>query len=125
MKHLALICALLAPTIASADRVVQGDKSGTFDCSKDPEISIQSGEGAFTFTGTCDKIAVNGGNNKLTIESVKKLAIVGDGNTAAIERADKIGVTGSNNAVSYKGTVSGKGKTAVGSVGLGNKIKKS
>jgi hypothetical protein len=115
---------LLVPTLALADRAIVGDKTGTIDCSKDPEVTIQSGEGTFTFTGTCDKITVNGGGNKVTIENVKKLAIVGAGNTVDIGGADKIAVTGSNNKVDYKGTVTGKGKTTVASIGTGNKITK-
>lgn len=115
---------LLIPNLALADLAIHGDKSGTIDCTKDPEVSIHSGEGTFTFTGTCDKIAVNGGNNKLTIENVKKLAVVGAGNTIDIGGADKIAVTGSGNTVTYKGTVTGKGKTNVAAIGTGNSIKK-
>ena len=116
---------LLVPSVSLADRSIHGDKSATIDCSKDPEVSIHSGEGTFTFTGTCDKIAVNGGNNKLTIENVKKLAIVGAGNTVDVKGADKIAVTGSGNTVTYKGTVTGKGKTNVASIGSRNSIKKT
>jgi len=123
-----VLALLLVPTlsgsVALADRSIHGDKSGTIDCSKDPEVSIHSGEGTFTFTGTCTKIAVNGGNNKLTIENVKKLAVVGAGNTIDITGVDKIAVTGSGNTISYKGTTTGKGKTNVAAIGTGNNIKK-
>lgn len=124
MKPLVLALALLVPSLASADRLVQGADHGSFDCGEDPVVVIHAAEGEFTFTGVCEKIVVNGADNKLTIANVKKLAIVGAGNTAGVGGVDKIGVTGSDNAVTYKGTTSGKGTTAVASVGTGNKIKK-
>jgi len=120
MKRLVLLLVVL-PGIALADRAIVGDKSGTIDCAKDPEVAINSGEGTFTFTGTCTKIAVSGGHNKLTIENVTKLAIVGSGNIVAIEGADKIAVTGSDNTVTYKRALTRK-KPAVASMGTKNKI---
>ncbi len=122
--HRLVFALLLVPNFAVADGAIHGDKSGTFDCKKDRVVSLQTGDGTFTFTGTCEKIVVNGANNKLTIENVKKLAIVGDSNTIDIQGADKIAATGSGNTISYKGTTTGKGKTAVASVGSGNKITK-
>lgn len=115
---------LLTPSLTLAERSINGEKSATIDCSKDPEVEILSGEGTFTFTGTCATIEVNGGDNKLVIENVKKLSVVGAGNTIEVGGADKIAVTGSGNTITYKGTVTGKGKTKVASIGTGNKIKK-
>lgn len=123
MKHVVFLACVLFSVPALADRTVTGD-SGSFDCRKDPVVVIQHGDGDYTFTGTCDKIVVNGGDNKLTIENVKKLSLVGTDNKVTVQGADKIGVTGSDNVVTYKGTVSGKGKVAVASVGTGNKITK-
>ncbi|MBA2544467.1 MAG: DUF3060 domain-containing protein [Deltaproteobacteria bacterium] len=124
MNRIALVLLLLVPALAFADRSIQGDKKATIDCSKDPEVSIQSGEGTFTFTGTCDKITVTGGGNTVTIENVKKLAIVGASNTLDIGGADKISITGSSNKVTYKSTVKGTGKPVVATLGNDNKISK-
>ena len=124
MKHALVACLLLLPSLAAADRVIDADKSGAIDCAKDPEIVINKAGGTFTFTGTCDKIAVNGATNKLTIENVKHIAIVGASNTVDINGADKIAVTGSNNTITYKTAVNGKGKPKVASIGTGNKITK-
>jgi len=123
MNRIALVL-LLVPSLASAERLIQGDKTATIDCSKDPAVTIQSGDGTFTFTGNCDKITVKGGTNTVTIENVKKLAIVGAGNKATIAGVDKLAITGSDNTVSYKGTVKGTGKPSVATIGTGNKIAK-
>jgi hypothetical protein len=124
MNRLALAVLLLIPTASFAERTIHGDKTATIDCAKDPEVSIHSGGGSFTFTGTCDKISVHGGNNTVAIANVKKLAIVGAGNTADVGKADKIAVTGSGNKVTYKGTVKGTGKPNVATIGSDNKITK-
>lgn len=125
MHRLALVVVLLiVPATASAERVINGEKAAKIDCSKEPEVAIHSGEGDFTFTGTCDKISLKGGNNKLTIENVKKLEIVGGGNTVGIKGADRITITGANNTVTYDGTVSGKGKPSVAAIGK-NTVKKN
>jgi hypothetical protein len=124
MNRLALVVLLLVPSLSFAERSIHGDKKATIDCSKDPEVSIHSGEGTFTVTGACDKITVNGGNNTLTIENVKKLAIVGAGNTVEVDKTDKISVTGAGNKVTYKGTVKGTGKPTVATIGSDNKITK-
>jgi hypothetical protein len=106
----------------SADVSIHGEKSATIDCNKDPNVSIQSGDGAFTLTGSCSKISVNGGQNKLTIESVKKLSINGAGNVVDVGTAEKIGIVGNDNVVTWKaGPAKGK-KPTVGTVGTNNKV---
>src|SRR3954471_3671068 len=98
-----LVCLTLcaAASIASADVSIHGEKSATIDCKKDPNVSIQSGDGAFTLTGPCAKISINGGQNKITIESVKKLAINGAGNAVDVGTAEKIGIVGNDNVVTW------------------------
>jgi len=121
VKHLVLLLALV-PGIALADKSYNGEKSATHDCSKDPKVMINTGDGDFTFTGTCDLIAINGGDNKVTIENVKQLSVNGSTNKVTVGAAEKIQVNGSDNSVSYKTGPGGKGKPKVGSLGTGNKI---
>jgi hypothetical protein len=117
-----LVVLLSAPALA--DRVVIAEKTTEIDCAKTPDVAIMHGNGTHTFKGTCTKIAIQGGGNKLTIENVKELAITGAKNTATIDGVDKIAVTGSKNEVTYKKSVSG-GKTAVAAIGANNSIKQA
>lgn len=118
---LLFIAALLAlPAAAAADKVVV-EKTATHDCAKEPNVSINTGDGTFTFTGPCDKIGINGGKNKVTIESVKKLVINGSKNTVDVEAADKISITGAENTVSYKRGVTEK-TPKVAAIGANNKL---
>ena len=116
-----LVALLLAlPLIAAADRVVT-EKTAAHDCAKEPNISINTGEGTFTFTGPCEKIGINGGKNKVTIESVKRLTVNGSKNTIDVDAADKISVNGSDNTVNYKRGVIEK-TPKVGAIGANNKL---
>jgi hypothetical protein len=90
MKSLVICMVVALPAGALAERHYQGDQSFTHDCSKDPEAVVDVGRGTFTFTGTCDRIAITGGENKVTIENVKELALTGGSNTIAIGGVDKI-----------------------------------
>lgn len=117
----ALVALLLAlPVTAAADRVVT-DKAATHDCAKEPNVSINTGEGTFTFTGPCEKIGINGGKNKVTIASVKKLTVNGSKNTIDVDAADKIGVNGAENTINYKRGVTEK-TPKVGAIGANNKL---
>jgi Protein of unknown function (DUF3060) len=121
MNRLALLVAASLSSPALADRVIEIEKAATIDCAKDPDVAISHGNGEYTFKGTCNSIRLQGGGNKLTIESVKELTIVGANNTATIDGVDKIAVTGAANTVTYKKPLSAK-KTAVAAVGTNNKI---
>jgi DUF3060 family protein len=119
---LVFVCSVAASGIAAADSVYAGAKNVTHDCAKEPSVTINDGEGSYKFTGTCARIAVMGGENKLTIAAVKDLAITGGDNTIDVDAADKISVTGSGNKVTYKKGLSGA-KPKVSTIGTDNKIK--
>jgi hypothetical protein len=121
MNRLALVLVVLAATPALGERVIMAEKTATIDCAKDPDVAINHGEGDYTFKGTCNKIHLQGGGNKLTIENVKTLTIVGASNTATVDGTDKISVTGANNTITYKKTIDAK-KTAIAAIGANNKI---
>jgi hypothetical protein len=120
MRSVLVTLLLALPLTAAADRTYV-DKSGTHDCTKDPNAMINTSAGAFTFTGPCEKIAVNGSGNKITIESVKKLAINGAKNAVDVDAADKIAVNGTENTVNYKRGVTEK-TPKVAALGANNKL---
>lgn len=91
--------------------------SGTaIDCSKNPVFNYDDNDGAFTFTGKCDKIMINGNGASLKIDSVTALMLNGNGATVELASATTIGANGNNNAVKYKKA----GKVA--NTGTGNTI---
>lgn len=102
------IAPMIAPITAQADRQFIKGKGTSWDCAKDPVVTINHGEGTYTFTGKCTTINVNGGDNKLTIESVDTINVNGGDNTVAIGTADKNNVNGSDNKVTYRTAKSGK-----------------
>jgi hypothetical protein len=87
---------------APADKTKAPVDKNTIDCAKKPTYSVNTDENTLTFVGTCDRIDVNGGDNRLTIESVKTLALNGDNNKAAVVGVDSISMNGNDNRVSYK-----------------------
>jgi len=104
VKTLVSLLLLLAPTLASADKVAS---STMVDCAKEPSYQITNGAGSYTFTGTCTKILVAGGENHLTIENVKELVVAGSENTIDVGGADKIAISGGDNKVRYKKGLTG------------------
>ncbi|MBS1122173.1 MAG: hypothetical protein H6Q90_4401 [Deltaproteobacteria bacterium] len=123
MKLFISLLFALAPTVALADVSYNSETNVTHDCAKDPDVSVNSSNGTFVFTGTCDKISINGSTIKATIESISKLSINGAGNTIDITAVDKLSVNGSSNTVTYKKALTGK-KPKISKLGTGNKITK-
>ena len=64
---------LAAPMLARADKNFAAGKGGAWDCTKDPVVNINHGNGTYQLSGKCTTINLNGGNNKLTIESVETI----------------------------------------------------
>ena len=95
--------------------------AGAIDCSKQADTVINDGDGTYRFVGACEHISVNGGDNKLEIESVKELAVAGADNAINVGAADKIGAIGDNNQITYKRGLSGA-KPKISTVGTNNKI---
>jgi hypothetical protein len=117
----ALLTLSLYPAAALADRTLNSEKSAAIDCAKDPGVVINVSEGSYTITGACDRIAINGAGNKVTIASVSKLSINGAKNAVDLEAADKIAVNGTDNTVNYKRGVTTKSPKVM-STGANNKI---
>jgi len=122
IKRLALLL-VAVPTLAFAEVSYNEEKSATHDCAKDGEVSINSSNGDFTFTGTCERISVNGSMIKVAIEAAKKITINGSKNTVAVDAADRISVNGTSNAVTYKRAIKGA-KPKISKTGIGNKVAK-
>lgn len=116
------IAPVIAPVTAGADKGIKS-KTAAWDCGKDPVVNIIHGAGTYTFTGKCTTINLNGGENKLTIESVDTLNINGGKNTVAIGTAGTINVMGSDNKITYKAARSGN--VAANSVGANNSIEQA
>jgi hypothetical protein len=111
-KNLIALIALSFVTACGSDNSDGDDNSqivtsAIHDCAKVPYASVNASDGTFTFTSTCEKIAVNGGNNKVRIEATKTVRINGEKNVVEINAADKISIDGSGNTIIYR-----KGLTA-------------
>lgn len=117
------IAPMIAPITARADKLFNKGKGAGWDCGKDPVVNINHGGATYAFTGKCKTINVNGGDNKLTIESVDTITVNGGGNTIAIGTADTINVNGSDNKVTYKTARSGK--VTARSPGGGNTVEQA
>jgi hypothetical protein len=111
------------PSTAPTTTATTATAGTTIDCAKTPSFSYDDNGGTFTFTGKCDKIAINGNDAKLTIESVKALALPGNNNTATVTAADLIATPGNNNTVTYKKAATANAKVKISNPGNGNRIK--
>lgn len=124
MKRVLAVCccaAVLGVAPALADKTFNAGSGATVDCSKDPKVSINHGKGTYTFTGKCTQISVNGGDNKLTVESVESLDVNGSTNTIAVDAVGTLNVNGSSNKITWKRGVKGD-KPSVTALGSGNAI---
>jgi Protein of unknown function (DUF3060) len=100
MKTSIIIAIVFASASAFADKSLE--KGTAWDCKKDPVVSIGNGAGTYTFKGACTKISVNGGENKLTIESVDILDVGGGENTITVGTVGTISVGGADNKITWK-----------------------
>ena len=123
MKKLALLLALI-PLTAAAEKAYQNGKGGTWDCSKDPIVSINHGRGKYTFKGACDVINVNGGQTTITVASVDVINVNAAQNKITIGTVDSINVNGAQNTISYKKAKEAEGVN-VRDTGVGNKIEQA
>jgi hypothetical protein len=112
MKHLVALLITLAPAAAVADKALE--KSGAWDCKKDPVVHIDNGAGKFRFTGPCKLISVGGGQNTLAIEAVETLEVGGAENTITVGTVGTIDVGGSDNTITWKKARSGDKPTLKG-----------
>lgn len=125
MRKLFIGCAIaLAPALASADKNFTAGKGAAWDCGKEPTVHIMHGDGNYTFKGACKLISIQGGQNKLTIESVDMLSITGGGNTIDVGTVDTVKIIGANNQLTWKAAKSGD-KPKISAVGAGNKFEQA
>lgn len=92
------------------------------DCKKKPTYAVTgNGNQALKFTGTCDRISVDTGENRLSIDNVKTIILNGGLNQVAIGGVDSIVTNGGKNNVTYKKGLSGA-KPKIGGGGAGNTV---
>jgi hypothetical protein len=101
MNKLALLIALVAVPSLSFGDDKKLEKGGTYDCAKDPAVSIGNGKGTYTFKGKCKSISVGGGMNTLTIESVDHLHVGGGMNTINVAMAEAVHIGGAKNTLKF------------------------
>lgn len=118
---IAAIAWIASSQIANADKVFRVGKGATWDCGKDPVVSILHGNATYTLRGSCTSVTLTGGNNTLTIDSVGAISITGAHNNVAIDTVDSIAIVGSDNTVSYKGAAHGDAPS-VSKVGSNNNV---
>ena len=76
--------------------------TATHDCAKGANISIDASDGTFKLTGTCERMLISGGNNRVTIEATKRIDINGANNVVEVDAVDVIRVNSSGNTINYK-----------------------
>ena len=125
------LAATLSPAIGQADKVpdrpAAGDKpadkgardKNAIDCAKQPSHTINTGDNTLVYVGTCERIVINGGENRVTIENIKQLAINGGDNVVDIGGVDRISINGDGNKITYKKGLSGA-KPRITSLGAHN-----
>jgi DUF3060 family protein len=99
--RIALLIAL-APGLAFADKSFTKGKGETWDCSKDPVITIKTAKGTYGFFGDCKRITIANGKNAVSIATVGKLVVSGSDNMIDIEQVDSIAVSGARNKITWK-----------------------
>lgn len=121
ITRLAALLVALPLTASASGRSYNGDKNVQHDCAAEPEVALNTGDATVVVKGTCAKISINGGGNKVTLEGAKQISINGSTNVVNLVAADKITVTGSDNQVTFKKGISAA-KPKVTATGAGNKV---
>jgi len=103
-----VLCAVLAiPAVAAADKTFAKGTGETWDCAKDPVVTIKTSKGTFGFLGECKRITVGGTKNAVSVATVGKLIVNGSDNRVDVEQVDAIAVGGTRNTVTWKKAGSG------------------
>ena len=121
MKRIFFLLLVLSPAVASADKVWNAGKGVTWDCKKDPTVTINHGGGTYKFKGACSTLNVNGGGIKITADSIDTVNVTGAKNTVTVGTVGTIAVTGTKNKVTWKTPKSGDAPT-ISDVGRDNTI---
>ncbi|MEO8550288.1 MAG: DUF3060 domain-containing protein [Kofleriaceae bacterium] len=112
-----LVALMVLSSAAFADKSYNEGKGATWDCAKDPVVSIQANDGKYTFKGACKGVSVNGNNNQITLETTALLSVNGNKNTIDAATADALLVTGNENKVTAK-----KKPSTLSNTGNNNKL---
>ena len=106
MKRTLVALLVLAPLAACNDastRVSYTVVTGaTHDCARAPNASFDASNGTVAFTGTCERIRVIGGNNKITIAAAKAVEVTGGNNVVEVEATDNLKATGPGNTIRFR-----------------------
>lgn len=121
MKRILFCLLTCVPAVAGAEKVWKSGKGTTWDCKKDPVVTIAHGKGVYTFKGACTSINVTGGNVTVTAESTDALNVMGASNVVNIGSVASINVTGAKNRVTWKTAPSG-GTPSINNTGKDNVI---
>jgi len=108
---------LLVPALAAADKSYVEGKGATWDCAKDPDVSILANSGIYTLMGACKSISIDGNENKVTVEGATSVSVNGNQNLVDVTTVDSVSTNGNQNVVSVK-----KGSPKVSNNGNSNKI---
>src|SRR5262245_60763684 len=95
----AFVALVVAMSPARAEKVYTGDKTITFDCGKDPEVTISTNKAKITLTGTCKGVTLTGGDNTVSIDAVDELVWTGGPNTFTINTVREIVANGNGNTL--------------------------
>lgn len=121
-KLIVFALALIAPSLALADKNYTGGKGATWDCAKDPTVNINHGKGTYTFKGACKAININGGHNTLVIEIVESIDVNGASNVITAGSVDTININGADNKITWKKSKGAGDKPAVTTLGQNNSV---
>lgn len=107
---------------ARAEHTFSEGTGGSWDCTQDAEVTINTSSSTYTLTGSCTSVSINGSDNKITVVRSTELSVNGAKNTVKVGAVDEVSVNGSGNAITYKDPAAAK-KTSVTSNGK-NAIKR-
>ena len=82
--------------------VVSVVTAATHDCAKAPNASLDTSGGSVAFTGTCERIRVTGGNNRIAIAAAKAVEIDGANNVVEIDATDNVKANGAGNTIKFR-----------------------
>jgi hypothetical protein len=99
MRMLIGLWIVVTPALAMADKTFNEGNGATVDCKQDPNVTINTNAGKYTFTGACKHVTVNGNKNALTIDTLDALNVNGNENKATGKTVKQLTVNGSKNAV--------------------------
>jgi hypothetical protein len=106
MARVMIVLALCGSTAFAEKRFTKGTGE-TWDCAKDPVVTIKTAKGTYGFLGECKRVTIAAGKNAVSISSVGKLLVAGSDNVIDVEQVDAVTVTGARNQVTWKKAING------------------